>query len=373
MPRQVIASFRVEHFQVLDEQGNLDASLDPQIPAEDLRRLYRTMLLTRLVDRRMQSLQQQGRIGTFPSVMGQEACVGCVYPLRRSDWFVPSFRETAALFLRGMTVKQLLVYFMGMEEGNRFADDQNNLPIAITVGSQPLHATGIAWAARLRGDDLAAMVFFGDGATSEGDFHEACNLAGVFRVPVVFVCVNNQYAISLSRAEQTRSETLAQKAIAYGFPGVQIDGNDPLACCVAAREAIARARAGEGPTLIECLTYRLGAHTTADDPRRYRDEEEVQIWQRRDPLVRFRKYLENKGLWNEGWQARIEEEIKAEIEEGLREAELQREHVDPLEIFDHVCGELSPDLQAQKEQVAEFVPRAAATTNVEGNGRPLTE
>ncbi len=369
MPRKAIASFRVEHLQVLDENANLDPSLDPQIPAEDLRRLYRTMLLTRLLDRRMLNLQQQGRIGTFPSVMGQEACVCCVYPLRKSDWFVPSFRESAALFWRGMSIKQLLIYFMGMEEGNRFPDGQNNLPIAITVGSQPLHATGIAWAAQLRGDDVVALVFFGDGATSEGDFHEACNMAGVFHVPVVFICVNNQYAISLARSEQTHSETLAQKAVAYGFPGVQIDGNDPLACCLATREAIARARAGEGPTLIECLTYRLGAHTTADDPRRYRDEEEVQTWQRRDPLVRFRKYLENKGLWNEGWQARLEEEIKTEIDEALREAELEREHVDPLEIFDHVCGELWPDLQAQKEQAAKFVAQVAPT-HAGGNGRP---
>jgi pyruvate dehydrogenase E1 component alpha subunit len=368
MPRQAIASFRVEYLQVLDENANIDSSLDPQVPAEDLRRMYRTMLLTRVLDRRLVNLQQQGRIGTFPSVMGQEACVGCVYPLWPTDWLVPSFRENAALFWRGLPIKNLLIYFMGLEEGNRFPEEQKALPIAITVGSQPLHATGIAWAAQLRGEDTVAMVFFGDGATSEGDFHEACNMAGVFRVPVIFVCINNQYAISLSRAEQTRSETLAQKAWAYGFPGIQIDGNDPLACCVAAREAIARARAGEGPTLIECLTYRLGAHTSADDPRRYRAEEEVQVWQRRDPLGRFRKYLENKGLWTESWQARLEEEIKAEIDEAIQEAELEREHVDPLEMFDHVYGELPPDLQAQKEQAAGFIAQHAQAHA--GNGRP---
>lgn len=359
MPRKLIETFSVEYLQVLNEAGQVDSQLDPGIPAEDLRRLYRSMLLARLLDRRMHNLQQQGRIGTFPSEHGQEGCLGCAYALRPQDWLQPAFRETAALFWRGLPIKNILVYYMGLEQGNLFPEGQNTLPIAITIGSQTLHATGVAWAAQLRGDDAVTMVYFGDGATSEGDFHEACNMAGVFQLPIVFVCMNNQYAISIRREHQTHSRTLAQKAIAYGFPGMQVDGNDVLATYVAAKDAVERARAGQGPTLIECLTYRVSPHTTADDPRRYRSEQEVQEWQQRDPLLRFRTYLENKRLFSQAWQEQLEEEIRLEIDEALREAEEERERVDPLEMFDHVYSKRTPDLQAQKEHLAEFVAEPA--------------
>jgi pyruvate dehydrogenase E1 component alpha subunit len=374
MPRKLIETFHIQHLQVLDETGAVDGEFEPRIPAEDLRRLYRTMWLARLLDRRMLSLQQQGRIGTFPSVQGQEGgCLGAAYALRPRDWMVPSFRETPVLFWRGLPLKNILLYYMGMEEGNRFPDEQRDLPIAITIGSQLLHATGVAWGARLRGEDVVSMVFFGDGATSEGDFHEACNMAGVFRVPVVFVCMNNQYAISVPRAVQSHASTLAQKAIAYGFPGLQVDGNDFLAAYVAAREAVERARGGEGPTLIECLTYRIGPHTTADDPRRYRSEEEVAGWQRRDPLLRFRKYLERKGLWSAAWQDELEEEIRAEIDMAVEEAEAERARLDPLEMFDHVYGQPPADLAAQRKEAAESLQAPEQGVLAEAgrvNGRP---
>jgi pyruvate dehydrogenase E1 component alpha subunit len=354
MPRQPVESFRVERLQVLDQHGHVDRDLEPKIPGEDLQRLYRTMLLTRQLERRMVTLQQQGRIGTFAGVAGQEATsLGCVYALRPDDWLVPSFRETSGLFWRGVTPKHILSYFMGLEEGNAFPESSKATPIAITIGAQTLHGVGIAWAAKLRGDDAVALVFFGDGATSEGDFHEACNFAGVFQVPAVLVCVNNQYAISVPREQQTHSKTLAQKAIAYGFPGLQVDGNDILGCYVAAKEAIDRARAGKGPTLIEALTYRLCAHTTADDPRRYRTEAEVEEWQRCDPLLRFQVYLKGKGLWSPDWEEQLLDEIKEEIEEGLREAEAAFAQHEPLEIFDQAYAEPPPEVQAQKEQAAE--------------------
>jgi pyruvate dehydrogenase E1 component alpha subunit len=366
MPRKPVETFSVEYLQVLDEHGNVDRQLEPAIPADDLTRLYRTMVTARRVDRRMYNLQQQGRIGTFPGVAGQEAApLGCVYALRQRDWLVPAFRETGALFWRGIPIKNVLTYYMGMEEGNLFPDGANDLPIAISIGAQPLHAVGLAWAAKLRGDDTVVLVFFGDGATSEGDFHEACNMAGVYQAPVIFVCTNNQYAISCPRSMQSHSQTLAQKAIAYGFPGLQIDGNDLLAAYAATREAVERARAGQGPTFIEALTYRLGPHTTADDPRRYRNEDEVLDWQKRDPLTRFRKYLEAKGLWDDRRQEEMEAEIQNEIEDAVRVAESELARVDPLEMFDHVYAEMPPDLQAQREYAAEFTAVPAAR----GEGR----
>jgi pyruvate dehydrogenase E1 component subunit alpha len=355
MPRKVLETFSIDYLQILDENGKVDKTLAPSLPPADLRRLYQVMLASRLLDRRMYHLQQQGRIGTFPGVQGQEASLGCTAALQSQDWLVPSFRETACVLWRGLPMKNILLYFMGMEEGNVCPDGAKILPTAITVGAQTLHATGLAWAARLRGDDAAVLCYFGDGATSEGDFHEACNMAGVFRMPVVFVCMNNQFAISVPRAQQSRARTLAQKAIAYGFPGLQVDGNDVLATYAAANEALARARAGEGPTLLECLTYRLGPHTTADDPRRYRTEAEVQDWQRRDPLVRYRAYLEEKRLWSAAWQEELEATIQEEIEAAVRDAEAERGEVNVLAMFDHVFAEPTPELQAQKEAAAEFV------------------
>jgi len=355
MPRKVLESFSVDYLQILDENGKVDKALEPAIPPAELRRIYHVMLSARLLDRRMYHLQQQGRIGTFPGVQGQEACLGCTAALAAQDWLVPSFRETACVFWRGMPMKNILLYFMGMEEGNRCPEGAKILPTAITVGAQTLHAAGLAWAAKLRGDDVAVLCYFGDGATSEGDFHEACNMAGVFQMPLVLVCMNNQFAISVPRAHQSHAKTLAQKAIAYGFPGIQVDGNDVLAMYVAAKESRDRACGGKGPTLIECLTYRLGPHTTADDPRRYRTEAEVQEWQRRDPLVRFRAYLEQKQLWSVDWQQDIESSIQDEIETAVNDAESERADVNPIEMFDHTFAEPTPELEVQKDSAAELV------------------
>jgi pyruvate dehydrogenase E1 component alpha subunit len=358
MPRKVVESFNVAYLQILDPEGHLDTDLEPDIPPDDLRHLYRTMFLARQLDQRMLSLQRQGRLGTFAPITGQEAAqVGSAFALAPTDWLVPSFRETAAYLLRGLPPKYILLYFMGREEGNLIPEGQRNLPICVPVASQLPHAVGLAMAARLRRDPCAVLTYFGDGATSEGDFHEACNFAGVFQVPVVFVCQNNQYAISVPRDRQTRARTLAQKAIAYGFEGVQVDGNDLLAVYVATRDALARAKAGKGPTLIECLTYRLSMHTTADDPSRYRKREEEEEWRQKDPLPRFRDYLKRKGLWDEAWQAHIEREIEAEIRRAVEEAEAEREF-DPTDMFDYVFASKPPLLKAQQEELRAALRRA---------------
>ena len=367
MPRTVLEPrFSIEYLSVLDSDGNLDAALEPGIPPADLKRLYRAMVLGRRLDERMVRLQRQGRIGTFAPIKGQEASqLGSVFTLRPTDWAVPSFRETAAMLWRGWPIEKLLLFFAGYLEGGQPAPDQRDLPITIQVSTQLPHAVGLAYAAQYRGDDVVVMVYFGDGATSEGDFHEALNFAGVWHVPVVFVCQNNQWAISVPLKKQTHSRTLAQKALAYGFPGIQVDGNDILAVYAASREAVERARAGGGPTLIECVTYRLGVHTTADDPTRYRSEEEVKEWERKDPLTRFRAYMERKNLLEAGLEEQIDDEIARAIKtfEAVPPA-------DPLTIFDHVYAELPPHLRAQRDEAARRVREAEAREPREAAAEP---
>ena len=348
MPRTVLEPrFQVESLSILDSEGTLDSALDPKLSAGDLKSLYRAMLLGRRIDERMVRLQRQGRIGTFAPIKGQEASqMGSVFTLRRQDWMVPSFRETAAMVWRGWPIEKLLRFYAGHIEGGSPAPDQHDLPVAIPVATQLPHAVGLAYAAQYRGDDVVVMVFFGDGATSEGDFHEALNFAGVWHVPVVFVCQNNQWAISVPLKKQTHSRTIAQKALAYGLPGIQVDGNDVLAVYVAAREAVDRARQWNGPTLIECVTYRLGVHTTADDPSKYRSEEEVKAWERKDPLTRFRAYLEQRKLLDDGLEQQIDEEIAAAV----RRFETAPP-ADPLVAFDHVYAETPPHLAAQRAEL----------------------
>ena len=351
MPRKTLTlQHQVEYLSILDEHGALDADLEPQISNELLLKMYRAMLLGRRFDERMLSLQRQGRIGTFAPIKGQEAAnIGSIAAVRDSDWMVPAFREAAALLWRGQKMEDILSYYGGYDEAGAIPEGVNNLPISIPVGSQTLHAVGLGWAMRYRGKDDVAIVYFGDGATSEGDFHEALNFAAVYQTPTIFLCQNNQWAISIPRAKQTRSETLVQKALAYGMPGIQVDGNDVLAVYAATREAVERARAGDGPTLIEAVTYRLSVHTTADDPKRYRTDDEISDWEKRDPLPRFQKYLVDKGLLTEEKIAALEEEIKAEIQAAVERAEaLMSAPVDPLQMFEHTYAELSPYLEEQK-------------------------
>jgi pyruvate dehydrogenase E1 component alpha subunit len=352
MPRTVLPlALQVEHLSILDSDGHLDAALEPDIPADALRAMHRAMLLGRRLDERMLRLQRQGRIGTFAPIKGQEAAqIGSAACLEPRDWMVPSFRETAAMLHRGWPIEKLLAFFAGYLEGGQPGPEQHDLPIAIPVATQLPHAVGLAYAAQYRGDDAVVMAYFGDGATSEGDFHEAANFAGVWHVPVVFVCQNNQWAISVPLKKQTHSRTLAQKALAYGFPGLQVDGNDVLAVYAACREAVDRARAGDGPTLIECVTYRLAMHTTADDPNKYRSEAEVKEWERKDPLARFAAYLQKRDLLEAG----LEEAVDAEIAAAVRRFEAMPP-ADPLTMFDHAYAEMPRHLAEQRREAAQRV------------------
>jgi pyruvate dehydrogenase E1 component alpha subunit len=371
MPRTLIEpQFPIERLSILDSDGKLDARLEPQLAPDDLKRLYRAMVLGRRLDERMIKLQRQGRIGTFAPIKGQEASqIGSIFTLGPKDWMVPSFRETAAMIWRGWPIETILAFYAGRLEGGQPGPGQHDLPVTIPVATQLPHAVGLAYAIQYRGDDAVVMAYFGDGATSEGDFHEAANFAGVWHGPVVFVCQNNQWAISVPLKKQTNSRTIAQKALAYGFPGIQVDGNDVLAVYAASREAVDRARAGGGPTLIECVTYRLGMHTTADDPTKYRADEEVKAWEQKDPLTRFRVYLERKKLLDASVDEQVDEEIARAVErfEAMPPA-------DPLAMFDHAYAELPPGVAAQRAEVTarlEIPSHGAAAGSVEPASPPM--
>ncbi|RJR41532.1 MAG: pyruvate dehydrogenase (acetyl-transferring) E1 component subunit alpha [Desulfobacteraceae bacterium] len=361
MPKTVldIPFCKVEYLSILDEKGNLDKELEPDLPEEFLVRLYRAMLLGRRFDERLLNLQRQGRIGTFAPITGQEASqMGAVSVLEPTDWFVPSFREGAAELWRGVPMEAIVLHHGGFrhsEEGDEKGGGERsrNIPVAVPVGSQIIHAAGIGWAVKYRKEKDVVMTFFGDGATSEGDFHEGLNFAAVYKAPVVFVCQNNHWAISVPLEKQTRSKTLAQKAIAYGMPGIQVDGNDVLASYVAAKEAVERARSGEGPSMIECVTYRMMMHTTADDPTRYRKQEEVERWRERDPLIRFKKYLTDKGVADDKIDG-LDGEVKAEVQAAVERAEKMMEKLrgEPIRMFDHIFADLPPTLKKHKEELA---------------------
>ena len=353
MPREMIElPYEVQRLTILSEDGEVDEELVPDLDDDTLLRFHRTMLLARRFDERLLKLQRQGRIGTFAPVSGQEAAqIGSVACLEKTDWMVPSFRETAAALWRGVPPSGLVLYAAGYNEGAAIPEDAHDLPIAIPVASQIPHAVGLAYGSKYRDAGEVVLVYFGDGATSEGDFHEALNFAGTYSTPNVFLCQNNQWAISVPRETQTAAKTLAQKGLAYGIPGIQVDGNDILAVYAATQEAVERARSGDGATLIECVTYRLSVHTTADDPSKYRSEEEVEAWKKRDPITRIQTYLESRDLLSGDDVDELEEEIAGEVEAAWEEAEKGMEELgDPADMFDHVYAEMPPHLEAQRER-----------------------
>ena len=309
-------------FQILDEHGSLVG--EPPFDLDTARRLYAAMVAARAYDREATALQKQGRLGTYAPFEGQEAAqIGSAAALRPDDWMVATYRDAAAMWLHGYPWTNLILGRAGDERGGSPPAGIPVLPPSIIVGAHMLHAVGLGWAAQRLGEERVAITYFGDGATSEGDFHEAMNFAAVFATPTVFLCQNNGWAVSLPRHRQTVSETIAVKALAYGMPGEHIDGNDVMAVYAKTAEALARARSGGGPTLIEAVTYRLGPHTTGDDPGRYRADEEPQWWRDRDPLERLRRYLVSTGSWDEGWQQYLEAEAADAIEIAVAEAESQ--------------------------------------------------
>ncbi len=346
----------IQHVSILDQDGNVDKKLEPKVPKEDLVRLYETMVLSRAYDERRAKLQRQGRIGTFAPAAGQEAAqLGSIYCVRETDWFVPSFRESACGLWRGADLALDLLYVAGFEEGVKMAPGSRNLPICIPIGTQYTHALGVAWGSHLQGEDAVAITYGGDGSTSEGDFHEAINMAAVFKAPVVFFIQNNQWAISVPRAHQTKSETIAQKAIAYGIPGVQVDGNDILAVIHATREAVEHARSGKGPYLIEAVTFRKMFHTTADDPSKYRSKEEEEAWVPKDPITRMRAYLTSKRVWNKTKEAELEERVKQQLDDAVAAFEAMKDELerDVGAMFDYAYIENPPYLERQKQELLE--------------------
>ncbi|MFC3285303.1 pyruvate dehydrogenase (acetyl-transferring) E1 component subunit alpha [Litchfieldella rifensis] len=352
MPRkQVRLEHSVEYLSIMDKRGRVDEKLAPQIDDERLQQMHRTMLLSRRLDERMLTLQRQGRIGTFAPAIGQEGCqVAAMAALSSRDWFVPAFRETSAMLWRGFDPVNLLLYNAGYNEGGAIPEDSHDLPISIPVASQLPPAVGLAYGAGYRENDEIVITFFGDGATSEGDFHEAMNFASVFKTPVIFLCQNNHWAISMPRRRQSGSRTLAQKALAYGIPALQVDGNDVFAVYAAVQEAAKRARDGGGPTMIEAVTYRMSVHTTADDPGKYRDEKEVKQWQELDPILRLQKYLKARKRLTDKEVDKLEEEIEQEVDEAWEKADQRMQQLDdPSVIFDHLYEQPPEYLEAQRE------------------------
>ena len=340
--------------KILNPDGQLEPNGRVDLSDEAVRNLYHKMVLIRLADQRALSLQRQGRLGTYAPVHGQEAAqVGSAHALEKEDWVFPSFRETGVLYMRGVLLRDIYLYWMGNEMGQKVPEDVHVFPVSVPVGTHPLHAVGAAWAAKMKGEKICTVAYFGDGATSEGDFHEAMNFAGVFQTPTIFFCQNNHYAISVPRRKQTAAKTLAQKAVAYGFDGIQVDGNDLLAVYGAMREARQRAVSGLGPTLIEAVTYRFGPHTTADDPTKYRNDAELEEWKSRDPLLRLQHYLRGKNLWSEEEEAQIKADAEAVISQSVQEAE-NYPAPPPEDIFQYTYARLTPSLQEQMEEYLSF-------------------
>ncbi len=351
MPIRTAYSAKIDHLQILDEHGVLDTKLAKDtLSDEQVAFLYERMIDCRQLDEIAFKLQRSGRIFTYPQNKGQEAAaLGSGFAMRKGkDWLVPCYRENAALFLHGLPMENVLLYWAGDERGNIIPEGVRITPIAVPIGTQMLHATGIAWAQKLQKNDSAVITYFGDGATSEGDFHEAMNFATVFSVPCIFFCQNNQWAISVPREQQMASETVAQKGLAYGAHCIQVDGNDLFAVYKATRDARDRALKGGGVTLIEAVTYRLGDHTTADDARRYRDSEEVEQWKLKDPMIRTRKYLESKGLWNDAKQVAAQERAEA-VARQVQDAVLNAAAPAKAEMFDHLFAELPREQRLQRD------------------------
>jgi pyruvate dehydrogenase E1 component alpha subunit len=334
--------------RIIDNEGEvINKELMPDLDDEAIIKAYKSMLFARVADQMAVSFQRQGRMYTYPPIIGQEAIqIAAGQLIREEDWLAPAFRELAIMLAKGVTLKEIFLYYMGNEQGSNFSKANHVLPICVPIGSQLLHATGIGYSIKYQKKDEVAFTFVGDGGTSEGDFSEALNFAGVWNVPVIFTVQNNQYAISVPVKSQTKSVNLAVKALGFGIPGIKVDGNDFFAMYVAYKEAFDNARAGKGAVLIEALTYRKGAHTTSDDPSKYRTKEEEQEWDKTDPLVRLKKYLDKKGIWHED-EEKLIEEYKQEIDLQFTEAE----NFTPYQledVFQYMYEDMPEGLKKQK-------------------------
>jgi len=348
-------------FQIVDESGTVDRARLPHLEPEQARRIYRGMLTIRIMDERLLAMQRQGRIGFYGEAKGQEASViGAAAALGSQDWLVPALRDAGAAIYRGLTLRQYVAQIFGnandLARGKQLPCHPGSrasryVTMSSCIATQIPHAVGLAWAAKLKGDDAVVLGCLGDGATSEPDFHVAANFAGVTKAPVVLFCMNNQWAISTPCTMQTASPTIAIKALGYGLPGVRVDGNDVLAVYAVVKEAVDRARQGEGATFIEALTYRVSAHSSSADPTRYRDERITEDWKRKDPIARFKSFLLGEKLLDEAADARLQ----AEIDQDVRDAIAAEEPVPapPLHtLVEDVFADVPRFLEEQYEEIA---------------------
>ena len=353
MPRTKVYEAVTERLEILDTEGRVDSDLMPEIDPSRIRDLYRDMVLMRTFDSKALKLQRQGRMGTWPPIKGQEAVqAGVALAMGEKDWLIPAFREHGIMVLRGVPLHLVYAYWAGDERGSCYPEEVRCFPVAVPVGSQWQHGTGVGLSLKLRNEDAVAVTFGGDGSTSEGDFHEAVNCAGVFGAKTVFVIQNNQWAISVPLHRQTAAKTLAQKAHAYGIRGIQVDGNDVFAVYAAAAEAIELTRRGDGPSLIEAVTYRLGDHTTADDASRYRSEEELEEWEGRDPILRLRRYLVDQGLWDDDQETVLLEEAASWVDGQVKILEEMPPQA-PEEIFTSMYAAMPPHVVEQMQSLLE--------------------
>jgi 2-oxoisovalerate dehydrogenase E1 component alpha subunit len=352
--------------RVLGDDGSLDESLDPGLDESELTELYRQLVQTRTLDHKLTALQRQGRIGFHVGSLGEEAAIlGSTYAMRSTDWIFPCYREFGSALLRGFPLQRFIDNMFGnaadVVKGRQMPDhytcrEKGWGSISSPVGTQITQAVGFAWAAKIDGKDIATLVYFGDGATSSVEFHNGMNFAGVFKAPTVFFCRNNGWAISVPTDRQTATRTFAEKGKAYGVPGVRVDGNDIFAVIAVTRQAVERASRGEGPTLIEALTYRMGGHSTSDDPHRYRADDELAPWAERDPIERLRRFLAKRGAWDDA----REQALLADIDQRFKEAVARAEQTPPptLEtMFEDVYETLPWNLKEQRAAL-EAGPRA---------------
>lgn len=352
-------------YQVLREDGTADPSRDPMLPREQLLAMYREMLRIRMLDTRMLMRQRQGKIGFYGTITGQEATpIATAFATRPEDWIFPALREGSIMLARGFSLVDWLAQVYGnsgdLLKGRQMPSHQsgrsvNQVSWSSCIGPQIPQAVGAAWAAKLRHDPVVTIGFMGDGATSQPDFHSAINFAGVFNVPCVLVCQNNHWSISVPTARQTASQTIAVKAYAYGVRGVRVDGNDILGLYSVLYEAVENARSGKGPTFVEAVTYRIGPHSSSDDPTRYRSDEEVEMWRRRDPIARFEAYLRNAELLDDERKAALEAAIDAEISDALKAVEALPPP-DRRTLFEDVYGEMPSHLREQSDELASHPP-----------------
>jgi TPP-dependent pyruvate/acetoin dehydrogenase alpha subunit len=358
----------MELVRILDRDGKVcRPEIEPVIPDGELRRMYVAMLESSLLDERLLRFQRQGRIGFYLTAWGEEATlIGPVWALRPGDWIFSCYREQAAALFRGYPMRTMMCQLYGNAEdpvkgrqlpAHHTARDVNFMTVSSVVGTQIPHAVGMAMAAKISGHDEVGFVYFGDGATSTGDFHVSCNMAQVHKAPCLFFLRNNGWAISTPRAIQTASATLAQKAVAYGMKSVLVDGNDILALIHVTAEAAARARQGEGPTLIEALTYRRGAHTSSDDPSVYRDPAEPKEWEASDPIKRFRVYCESKGIWNAEDEASVRQEFDGRFAALVSETEAVASRPSAASLFDDVYAERPWHIEEQARVLESKIKR----------------